>query len=415
MLRSEHSIVRYDFTSMSARPDRLHQHSDAAWLPAADEAIDVYRKGVGRPRQKVHEQVTECLENVPGCVPRRIAAFCKLLDDAATFRKASGDAAAIRKRVFGLAAPLHPIVKTREGIFEQTVDSARKIVADELGKPWEEIADAMFADVIELQRLQTFDTSLDAGGLLSRYNVAQTQALLYKARSVRLDFGPRAPFIVRMAKLAGLMHRIARTETDDGPAYRMILDGPASVLRDTSRYGIRFARLIPSLLCCDGWRLRADIAAPGRFDDRPMRFELSPADGLRGEQDSPDEFDSQIERAIEARWHAAPVDGWTLQRDREFLTLDQQVYTPDFVLQQRQTRRRIFIEVLGFWTPEYLNDKSERLKKFSAATPGAHWLLVLDKKPTPAKQDMLDEVSLPVLVLGKKTAGRDWIDVAMSR
>lgn len=420
MLRSEHSIVRYDFQSMRVHPDRLHRVADAAWLPAADQAIQVYRGGINCQRQDLHAQVTACLEEIPGCVPRRIAAMCKLLDDAGHYHKAAGDAAAIRKRVFGLAASQHPIVETREGIFEHTIATVRESVGDELGLSWDQIADAMFADVIELQRLVTFDQSLDAAKLLSRYNVAQTQALLYKSTSARLDFTERAAFIVRMAKLAGLMHRISRTETDDGPAYSMILDGPGSVLRETSRYGIRFAQLIPSLLCCGGWSLRAKVAAPGSFDDRAsnnrlMRFDLSPADGLRGEKQTPDDFDSDVERAIEARWRQAPVDGWTFDRDREFLTLGQQVYTPDFVLHEIKTRRRIFIEVLGYWTPEYLQDKRERLKRFSAATPGADWLLMLDKKPTPAKQQLLDDVALPVIVLGKKVTPNHWIEVGTKR
>ncbi|MEO1617227.1 MAG: DUF790 family protein [Planctomycetota bacterium] len=412
MLRSEHLIASYDFENRRVYPDRLRRGTDACWLMAAEEIIRVYRQGIGECRQVLHRQVAEQLEELPGCVPRRVTAFCKLLDDASAYRKAAGDAASLRKRVFESAAEMHPIVEMKEGIFEHSIDQARATICHQLGLDWEAIADGMFADVIELQRLREFDEKLQAGQLLSRYNVAQTQALLYKATAVRLDFSPRAPFIVRRAKLAGLMHRIERFEKPDGPSYTMILDGPGSVLRDTSRYGIRFAQLIPSLLCCEGWRLRAKLRSPSRHDERPFRFQLSPADGLRGEQNEPDEFDSELERAIERRWRDAPEPGWSLHRDREFLTLGQQVYTPDFVLQEHKTRRRIFIEVLGFWTPEYLRDKHERLRKFSAATPGTGWLLMMDKKPTAVKQQLLDDLSLPVIVLKKSVQPKDWITAA---
>lgn len=412
MLRSEHSIVRYDYQLRRVYPDRLRRNHDAVWLTAAESIINTYRMGIGSTRNELHQQVAETLERLPGCVPRRIAGFCKLLDDAGVYHKATADAAALRKRVFELSAAMHPIVETREGIFEKSLDDAHRLIADQIGLPWAEIADALFADVIELQRLRTFDETLEPHQLLARYNVAQTQTVLYKATVVRLDFAQHAPFIVRRAKLAGLMHRIQRFERADGPAYSMILDGPGSVLRESSRYGVRFAQLVPSLLCCDGWQLTAKIRSPGQHDDRAFRFELSPADGLRGERGEPDDFDSELERQIEQQWRNAPVDGWTLQRDREFLTLGQQVYTPDFVLLHLQSHRRIFIEVLGFWTPEYLREKRERLKKFSAATPGSGWLLMLDKKPTPAKQQLLDELSLPVITVKKSITPTQWIEAA---
>ncbi|MEM6469759.1 MAG: DUF790 family protein [Planctomycetota bacterium] len=412
MLRSEHSIIHYDFVGMRARPDRLRRIRDASWLEAADEILKFYRHGIQTPRQELHRQVSERLETLPGSVPRRIASFCKLLDEASEFHKASSDAAALRKRVFGLAASMHPIVQQREGIFEHTATVARQSIEKRLGLTWNEISDGMFADVIELQRLAEFDPALQAEQLLSRYNVAQTQAALYRANLVKLTFSEHAAFIVRMAKLAGLMHRVHRTETDAGPVYTMLLDGPGSVLRNTSRYGVRFSTLLPSLLCCDGWNLDARLALPNRQNAGTFLMRVSPKDGLRGEREEPEEFDSAVEREVEKQWRAAPVDGWLLRRDREFLSLGQQVYTPDFVLFDQRSRRRIFIEVLGFWTPEYLRDKRERLTKFSSATPGTSWLLIVDKKPSAAKQSMLDQLSMPVVVLRRSLKPRDWIAVA---
>jgi predicted nuclease of restriction endonuclease-like RecB superfamily len=67
--------------------------------------------------------------------------------------------------------------------------------------------------------------------------------------------------ILRYAKLARLLHEIVRIGTSK---YRIVFSGPASVLRETRRYGINFAEFLPALLACKGWTMTAIVQTPWR-------------------------------------------------------------------------------------------------------------------------------------------------------
>ncbi|WP_164102410.1 DUF790 family protein [Candidatus Laterigemmans baculatus] len=385
MLTSAQCIVEYDFARRLAVPDRLSRKRDERYLRAAARLLAIYRRGVGSPRGELHRRVGRVLEAFDDCPPRRVAAFCKLLDDASSFASAGRSAAELRRRVFSLAADRHPLVTRPEGIFESTLEQAHREIAAELGRSWQEIEANLFADVIELQRLQAFDSDWQPAELLAAYNVAQTQALLYRAVRMTVTASEDMKTILRHAKLAGLMHEIRRLE--DG-RYWFIFDGPASALRNTSRYGVRFARMIPKLLSCQGWQLQATIAGPR---NQFLEFRLSPDDRLRSPLAAPEPFDSTLEAEIVERWHAATPDGWRLERESEILHRGQQVFTPDFVLRREGDDSPIYVELVGYWTPEYLDEKRNQLQQFASH----RWILIVTK----SNSKFTERAQLPTLQL----------------
>jgi len=405
MLRSEHSIVTYDFAAMTVRPDRLLRGRDNEYLSAVGDAIAIYRGGTGCPRGDLHRAVADRIGQIPGCPPRRIASFCKLLDDASSFASDSAEAVALRRRVFESGAAMHPIVEVREGIFEYDLAAARERVGREIGLTWPEIEARLFADVIELQPLLAVDQSVSAGDLLSTYNVAQTQAALYKATRVRVDAWDDFKTIVRHAKLARLMHRIDRIERPRR-GYRFILDGPGSTLRTTSRYGIGFAKLLTKLLACKSWHLTAWVIGPKR---QTLRMTVSPKDRLRTPISPPDEFDSDLERDVQTAWHRRPVEGWTLESESELLHRGQTVLTPDFALRHRDGRLT-HLEVVGYWTPEYLAEKIARLRPFVDRDPRASWLLMFPKSKKEAAEAIGSGLGIPAILFDKRSDPNTWID-----
>jgi predicted nuclease of restriction endonuclease-like RecB superfamily len=327
-----------------------------------------------------------------------------LLDDLSDFTVDTKSCVALRKKVFQLGASLHPVVQTREGIFEHDVETARQQVAESVGKTWEEIQSQMFADVIELQPLRAIDPMTTATELLSSYNLAQTQAALYRATEVRVQSWSDLKTIVRHAKLARLMHRIDRLDFPE-PGFQFDFDGPGSTIRETTRYGIGFAKLLGKLVTCQKWQMTARVLGPR---NQPMRLVISPKDGLRSSLAMPDDFDSELEREVEKTWQNAPVTGWTLERETELLYIGQTVLTPDFVLRS-DGGRMVLVEVVGFWTPEYLAEKTARLKRFAAANPESEWLLMFPKSQKTARDSMLNELNVPTVVLGRKITPADWI------
>ena len=114
--------------------------------------------------------------------------------------------------------------------------------------------------------------------------MAQVQAALYRASSLTVWARDDFKTIVRYAKLARLMHTIA---PGGQGGYRFHFDGPASVLRQTRRYGVAMARFLPALIACRSWRMHALIRS---HRGHLLGLDLSADDGLTSHLPPPEAF-----------------------------------------------------------------------------------------------------------------------------
>jgi len=267
-------------------------------------------------------------------------------------------AAKLRQKIFRLAAKHHPLVETPNRLFDSEGERVKAQIAAELKRTWPDLEEELFADVKEFHRLISFEGYPDSRALLSRYNVAQVQAALYLAIRMTITASQDFKTILRHAKLAGLLHRIARLSPD---IYRIELDGPASLLRQTRLYGVNMARFLPKLLACQGWEMEALIRTPRK--GKHVRLKLSPEDGLQSYLDPPEDFDSGVEEAFAQKWGDQKREGWSLIREGGIMHRGQKVFVPDFVF-RHEDGREIPMEVIGFWTTEYLQEKVETLRLF---------------------------------------------------
>lgn len=355
MLTSEQSIVEY--RDGRAVPDRLTQAAHRHYLDYAERMLAVYRDGPGRQRRSLHKQVEAIFAEEPDCPVRRIQAFCKLLDDASVFRTdLAGKAAKLRLEVFSRAARFHPLVQEPDRLFEHQEVQVKAQLARELGTSWDEIERTLYSDVIVFQQLESFPGYPDAAAFLSRYNVAQLQAALYRAETMTVTATRDLKTIVRYAKLARLLHEIRRL----GPScYRLTFSGPASVLRATRRYGVNFACFLPALLACKGWELTAILQTPWKAT---ARLVISDADRFTSHLPPPGEFDSGLEESF-ANKFGPTRDGWHLIREGDILHEHQATFVPDFTF-RHDDGTEVLLEIVGFWTPEYLDQKRETLRRF---------------------------------------------------
>jgi hypothetical protein len=355
MLRSEQSIVHY--ANGRAIPDRLTRITHRHYLDYAQRMIAVYRTGGGSVRRELHRSIRNILAIEPDCDRRRIAAFCKLLDDAGEFdTDRRGAAAALRLKVFSRAAEFFPLVTEPDQIFERSERETKQRIAGELGKPWEEIDAALYLDVIDRQPLLSFESGIAPEDLLSRYNLAQLQACLYKSQQMIVTASDDFAAIIRYAKLARLLIEVRRTSAG---VYRIELSGPSTVLRQTGRYGVNFARFAAGLVACAGWELQARVTTPWNAQ---AQLRIRAGDGYRSHVQVPGEFDSQVEASLASAWGEVR-DGWRLVREAGILHQGQTTFVPDFLLKHADGRNA-FLEIVGFWTPEYLAAKRKTLATF---------------------------------------------------
>lgn len=91
-------------------------------------------------------------------------------------------------------------------------------------------------------------------------------------------------------------------------------------------------------------------------------------------------YDSSFERALASEF-AAKVGrergGWTLAREDSPITAGEVLMLPDFTARHEDGREAL-IEIVGFWTPEYLEAKLHKLRAARAAgMPLTHLVLVV--------------------------------------
>jgi predicted nuclease of restriction endonuclease-like RecB superfamily len=357
MLTKQLAIATYDKGRLL--PDRLTRQGHAHYAAYAERMLQAYRNGLGRTRRELHRAVEVIFAAETDCPIRRIQAFCKLLDDVSTWASGGGgETAQLRRTVFRRAAALHPLVRCPDRLFEHEEAAAKSDIAAEMGTSWDEIDRRLFADVIECHRLESFAGYTGGETLLARYNVAQVQVALFRAVEMIVWATDDFKTILRYAKLARLMHSIRRLGDS---RYEIRLDGPASVLRATRRYGVAMARFVPALIACRGWRMHAVLQTRRRRQF--ISLDLSSDDRLNSHLPAPAEFDSRVEEDFARRW-GEKRDGWSLDREGEVLHQGQKVFVPDFVF-RHEDGRSVYMEIVGFWTPEYLQAKFQTLRAFA--------------------------------------------------
>jgi len=185
--------------------------------------------------------------------------------------------------------------------------------------------------------------------------------------------------------LSRLLHEIIRINADE---YQIRLTGPASESLATRRYGVNMARFLPALLACKGWRMQAELQTPW---NRPAWLNLSDQDQFRSHLPAPEEFDSSIEENFAEKFTVAQ-GGWTLIREGAILHHRQKTFVPDFLF-RHEDGTQVLMEIVGFWTPEYLNDKRATLREFA----DHHVLLAV-------QQGSLKSGEIPDNVIAYKTA-----------
>ena len=318
--------------------------------------IRIFAEHEGRPRGELAHALEEYVGT--GTDYKILRGFIKLLMDRCEFETACAvEPAEIRRALFTRARAHHPVTgdeAAREEILRE--------VALELGAAPDVLVSGLYADLPENQKLAEFQP-LTPEKLLDIYNLAQAQALLYHCVEMRLEVEPLRREDYRELFSAIKAYRLIHTiKGDPASGYQVRLDGPVSMFHRSQKYGVQMAVFLPALLLCKGWEMRAEIASgkPGRgnaffeLSSSQKRLQSNYLEGLADE--------NPVRERFAAKWEKHETE-WTLEPSREVIPLGESAFIPDFVL-KHAGGHIFYLEVLGFWTPRYLNN---RLKEFAHA------------------------------------------------
>src|SRR6266852_1970397 len=120
--------------------------------------------------------------------------------------------------------------------------------------------------------------------------------------------------------------------------------------------------LVPQLAWCKSFRLHAVCSLQGRS----LALELRSGDPIFPGAE-PRAYDSRLEERF-ARDFRRAAPGWDVVREPEPVAAGDTLVFPDFALQHRvDPSRRWLLELVGFWTPDYL---ARKLASYRAAEIG---------------------------------------------
>ena len=306
-------------------------------LEIAGSVIGVFEGKVGR----TYGELIQELEGIEEINFRLIRGLAQILERRCVIETESvTDPIAARRAVF-----------EESGGFITSKDEREKVLnraARRLSIGPKELESALWADQEDNLAVKEFRT-LVPEELLRQYNLSLAQTLLFRATAMEIQVEDNYQPVFRKIKQLGLIYSI-----HDG---KISLEGPLSLFKMTEKYGSAFARLLPTLMQAGRWSLKASISRKTFQGKRIYDFALDHTSGSLFSIESDPEvvFDS----AIEKEFYQLGFKGWTVQREPAVLQAGEFAIIPDFSLERNGAR--IYVEIIGFWTPEYLKHKIQKL------------------------------------------------------
>lgn len=372
------NLLRAKISRGKMRP--LYVSLDADMLALAERVTGVYRDSLGKRKGELLERLAE----VEG--------------EGYDFKLVRGLAALLERRcVFEAESAVDPM-QARTAVFEEAsrrrVTSAKErgevvlALAAKLGVTEEALERTLYSDLDEELVLKGFEP-LDPGLLLKRYNLSLTQTLLFKSLRVEFSASGNWKNIFRGVKRFGLIYSVEKNDDGDGRGgYTVSLDGPLSLFKLTDRYGTSVAKLLPMIAASESWRIKAEILSRSR-GNRVYTFETESGE-LKGTIDTSDDwggpttklYDSSVEEKF-AKSFASYGSGWSVKREPEPLIAGRHVLIPDFGFEKGGAK--VYLEVVGFWTPGYLERKIDKLESIV----GVDMVIAVDESLACAKVERL--------------------------
>lgn len=328
---------------------KLLRKTDASYLNDAANLIAIFESYVDKTRSELETELEEYVGT--GTDYKILRGIIKLLTDRSEFETASvAEPSAVRRALFLAAKQSHPITnQNRTQVLHQ--------IAQEFNCQPEEMESALYADLTAQQKLLEF-SSITPNELIDRYNLAQAQALFYRCGEMKIWVEPQLASGYRQIfgaiKYFKLIHSVVGSPTN---GYEITLNGAASLFHRSQKYGINMAVFLPSLLKCTGWRLRAEIdlkSGEAAFYELDSRQE-----DLCSHYENEPEYENPVHERLVRDWTKHTSD-WQLEANQEIVNLGKLAFIPDFVLKKNE--EKIFLEILGFWTPNSLKKRLQDLE-----------------------------------------------------
>jgi uncharacterized protein len=312
-------------------------------LAVASSVIEIFQDHVGR----TYGELIGELEGLEEVNYRLIRGLAQILERRCVIGEDSGvDPIAARRAVFEESRGFVIDQEERKDVLDRV---ARKlsIKAGDLEK-------ALWADQEDNLVIKDFQT-LAPEVLLRQYNSSLVQTLLFRATAMEIQIEDNYQPVFRKIKQLGLMYTL-----HDG---MISLEGPLSIFKLTEKYGSAFARLLPTIMESSRWSLKASISRKTFQGKRIYEFTLDSTKRTIFGTETVEPAEVGFDSAIEREFYELGFGGWSVKREPAVLQAGKYAFIPDFSLERDGLK--IYVEIVGFWTPEYLKHKIQKINQLA--------------------------------------------------
>ena len=340
---------------------QLIDENDVPWIAAL---IDELEAAVGRPWRELLDRIDRLPVRTTSA--RRAAVLQALRKTLGGRERGALGAAKVRSHLFG-----------RSALDLSTRGERFATAALALAVPAEELEPAMWADLPAARLVVMPHGRPSELAVAAAANLAIIQRALLRCHGLRLRLSGNARAVVRTAAVRGLL----ATARMRGESVEVDISGPLALFHRTTVYGRALGSLVPHLAWCERFVLdaRCDLGYG------PAALRLQPPIMLPPSR-APRRYDSAIEERF-AREMSKHAPCWRVLREPSPVAAGTHLAFPDFLLEHRDASdRRWWIEIVGFWTSDYLVHKLATYR--AASLPRV--ILCIDAKRT------IDDRDLPV-------------------
>ena len=137
-----------------------------------------------------------------------------------------------------------------------------------------------------------------------------------------------------------------------------MLDCPGSILPQPQKYAISLASFLPTLYHFASWHATADLT----LDGKNVIWQLKPDDFNPPRMVFPERLSEEADRLAQRLCEIDP--DITIDSHVPLLNLGRQsVWVPDFSMNHKSSKRKIYVEVVGFWRADYFNRRLQSLDR----------------------------------------------------
>ena len=192
--------------------------------------------------------------------------------------------------------------------------------------------------------------------LLERYNLSLVQSLLLYSRSMTCAIPTQnadPQEIRRIFKYLRFFRLLAKAEKN-GNTITMTIDGPASILENSLKYGLQLASFFPALCKLPKWKISSEI----QLRNRTLTLVLDEKSELVSHYMNISSYKPE-ELGMFADYFRKNVAGWQIDDCPDFLLLEgKRIIFPDYMFTNTATGEIKYLELFHKW---HANETASRM------------------------------------------------------